>query len=133
MQIGWRNWQSFLARITALGFVDCSFLCSLEGILPQSILLADSRISGDVIGGAQWILQPDTGAYVYRQCKAVEKVSEVESRAMWSLEKWGQWKVRLTSISSDNRFAPEVREISKLAVNRMVDLETEDCSGSGSV
>ncbi|KAE8421046.1 hypothetical protein BDV36DRAFT_305609 [Aspergillus pseudocaelatus] len=133
MQVGWRNWQSFLARITALGFVDCSFLCSLEGILPQSILLADSRISGDVIGGAQWILQPDSGAYVYRQCKAVEKVSELDSRAMWSLERWRQWKVRLASVSSDTRFAPEVREIAKSAVDRMVKLDTEDCSVAGSV
>ncbi|KAB8275419.1 hypothetical protein BDV30DRAFT_236785 [Aspergillus minisclerotigenes] len=128
MQIGWRNWQSILARITALRFVDCSFLCALEGILPQSKMPPHSRVSGDVLGGVQWILHPDTGLYVYRQCKAVEKVSTSDSRAMWSLERWGQWKDRLETIASDDTFAPEVREIARLAVDRMGELEVSDGS-----
>ncbi|KAE8382366.1 hypothetical protein BDV26DRAFT_278148 [Aspergillus bertholletiae] len=128
MQVGWRNWQSLLARITAFGFIDCSFLCALEGILPQLKMPAQSRVAGDVIGGVQWILQPDTGLYVYQQCKAVEKVSQLDSRAMWSWERWGQWKARLASISNDDGFVLEVREMARLAVDRMVELDTEDCS-----
>ncbi|GMG10282.1 unnamed protein product [Aspergillus oryzae] len=87
-----------------------------------------SRVSGDVIGGVQWILHPDTALYVYRQCKAVEKVSTSDSRAMWSLERWGQWKDRLETIASDDTFAPEVREIARLAVDRMGELEVSDRS-----
>ncbi|GMF76476.1 unnamed protein product [Aspergillus oryzae] len=58
----------------------------------------------------------------------VEKVSTSDSRAMWSLERWGQWKDRLETIASDDTFAPEVREVAGLAVDRMGELEVSDGS-----
>lgn len=32
----WRNYQSSLARLTALKLIDCGFLSSLEHLLPSS-------------------------------------------------------------------------------------------------
>lgn len=125
MQVGWRNWQSALARITARGFVDCSFLCALEGILPQPKTPSASRVSGDVIGGVQWILQADTGRYIYEQCQAVPRLLATDSRAMWSWERWEQWKEQLGSIAGDDKYFPEAQKLAKLAVERMEALEAE--------
>jgi hypothetical protein len=99
-----------LARITAYGFIDCSFRCALGDIQPSSRHYPDlekRRIGGpkrDVIAGAQWILRRDRGRFVYRQCKQVEKVDG--PRAMWSMERWRQWKDQLAFVAESTQALP---------------------------
>jgi Protein of unknown function (DUF3632) len=131
-RLRWRNWQSAIARITASGFIDCSFLCALGDILPSSRHYPDlekrriggpKRIGGDVIAGAQWILRRDEGRFVYRQCKPVERVDG--PRAMWSMERWRQWKDQLAFVAGDQRFESKARLVAQLASQQMAALEEE--------
>jgi hypothetical protein len=135
-QIRWRNWQSGIARITALGYIDCSSLCALYDILPSSYDYPDfktrkiggpNRVSGDVIAGAQWIMWPDEGRFVYQQCKLTAKT---DSRwEMWSIDRWKQWKDQLAFVAGDERFTSKARLVARLAGQQMVALEEEDASG----
>ncbi|EGN96878.1 hypothetical protein SERLA73DRAFT_185094 [Serpula lacrymans var. lacrymans S7.3] len=131
-QLRWRNWQSAIARITTSGLIDCGFLCALGDILPSSNNYPDlekrkiggpNRVSGDVIAGAQWIIWPDEGRFVYEQCKKVDKVDG--PRTMWSMERWGMWKDQLAFVAGDERFNSEARLVAKLAGQRMVAIEGE--------
>jgi len=132
-QIRWRNWQSAIARITTLGFIDCGFLCALGDILPSSRNYPDlekrkiggpNRIGGDVIAGAQWIMWPDEGRFVYQQCKKVDKLDG--PRAMWSMERWRQWKDQFAFVAGDDRFDSKARLVAKLAGQQMTAFEEED-------
>ncbi|RAH78783.1 hypothetical protein BO86DRAFT_319906 [Aspergillus japonicus CBS 114.51] len=85
----WRNFQSAIARITALGLVECGFLCSLERIIPGGWNYAPSKTTAnacDLFAGVQWILLH--GEYVYAECKKRDKVTD-PVRQMWSMERWG--------------------------------------------
>ncbi|KAL2004513.1 hypothetical protein VTN00DRAFT_3398 [Thermoascus crustaceus] len=136
-QLRWRNWQSAIARITAAGFIDCGFLCALGDILPSSRDYPDvekckvggpNRVGGDVIAGAQWIIRPDEGRFVYQQCKKVEKIDG--PRAMWSMERWKQWKDQFAFVAGDERFDAKARQVAELVGQKMVAIEQEDAEQS---
>ncbi|EQB57551.1 hypothetical protein CGLO_02308 [Colletotrichum gloeosporioides Cg-14] len=131
-QVRWRNFQSAIARITALGLINCGFLSALGDIMPSSSAYPDlekrkiggpNRISGDAIAAAQWVMWPDEGRFVFQQCK---KLHETGSRAMWSQERWGVWKEQFTIIAGDERFTPKARVAAKLSRKQMIGYEEED-------
>jgi len=123
-----------MARLTALELIDCGFLCALGDILPASPFYPDleerkiggpNRISGDVIAGAQWLLWPDEGRYVYQQCKKVETISG--PRTMWSMERWNQWKDQLKWVAEDERFGAQARHVARMARHQMMAYEKDAC------
>ncbi|KAI1878250.1 uncharacterized protein JN550_000432 [Neoarthrinium moseri] len=129
----WRNFQSAIARITALGLIDCSFLSALGDIVPSSRNYVDleqrkvggpNRLAGCAVAAAQWVMWPGEGLFVYQQCKKVEKVSG--PRDMWSRERWELWKEQFTFVSEDERFDPEARLVCKLSREQMIGYEEED-------
>ncbi|KAH7119919.1 hypothetical protein B0J11DRAFT_534869 [Dendryphion nanum] len=133
VQIRWRNFQSAIARLTTLNLIDCGFLCALGNIVPSSYNYPDfktrkiggpNRVGGDVIAGAQWILWPDEGAYVYQQCKKVEKIEGL--RTMWSMERWNVWKEQFAFVTGDERFDTQARAVAKVVGRQMLALEKED-------
>ncbi|KAI8303328.1 hypothetical protein K4K61_007185 [Colletotrichum sp. SAR11_59] len=133
-QVRWRNFQSAIARITALGLINCGFLSALGDIMPSSSTYPDlekrklggpNRVSGDAIAAAQWIMWPDEGRFVYQQCK---KLDETGPRAMWSQERWEVWKEQFGFIAGDERFTPKARVAAKLSREQMIGYEEEDKS-----
>lgn len=85
-------------------------------------------MGGDAIAGAQWILQPTEGAYVYQQCKKVQKVDGI--RDMWSMERWNTWKEQFAFISGDQRFDSKARGVARLAHQQMLSLDEDDTVGN---
>jgi hypothetical protein len=83
-----------------------------------------NRIGGALIAGAQWIIWPDEGRFVYQQCKMFDKVNG--PRAMWSMERWQQWKGQFAWVAGDVRFDSKARLMAKLARQQMVAFEEED-------
>lgn len=121
-----------MARLTSSGLIDCGFLCALSDILPSSRDYPDlekrkvggpNRISGDVIAGAQWLLWPEQGRYVYQECKKRENIDS--SRQMWCRTNWKEWKEQLEFIAGDERFGQQARLVARLARDQMLAYEAE--------
>ncbi|TEA09872.1 hypothetical protein C8034_v011598 [Colletotrichum sidae] len=132
--VRWRNFQSAVARITALGISNLAFLSALGDILPSHPLYPDleerkiggpNRVSGDTVAAAQWMMWPDEGRFAYQQCK---NLRETGPRSMWHPERWQQWKVQFAFVEGDERFTPKARLAAKLARQQMASLEEEDRS-----
>ncbi|XHF99539.1 hypothetical protein AWENTII_003039 [Aspergillus wentii] len=130
-QIGWRNWQSAISRLTVSGLIDCGFLCALGNILPSYAYYPDlnfrkmggpKRIAGDLMAAAEWILKPDAGRYVYKQCLKREKTINLP-REIWSMENWNEWKVQVDWIARDERFSAEARDIARQMTQAMANIE----------
>lgn len=81
-----------------------------------------------MIAGAQWIIRPDEGRFVYQQCKKADKVEG--PRAMWSMERWRLWKDQFAFVAGDERFDAKARQMAKLAGQQMVAIEQEDTDQS---
>ncbi|PYI31620.1 hypothetical protein BP00DRAFT_343510 [Aspergillus indologenus CBS 114.80] len=125
----WRNFQSAIARITALGLVECGFLCSLERIIPGGWNYAPSKTTANacnLFAGVQWILLH--GEYVYAECKKRDKITGLE-RQVWSMERWGLWKQLFLRIVSGEirRFDMDVKQQAELALLRMTECEEGAC------
>lgn len=121
----WRNLQSAMARLTALGLINCGFLCSLEYILPSSPYYPrKSRptvdqvnvLASNAIAGTQWLV-PGTIDYVYAQCSKVKSVSA--PREMWSRERWSEWQRQLALLASNDLVYAEARTAAKKALDQM--------------
>ena len=84
-------------------------------------------MGGDVIAGGQWILWPEGGAYVFQQCKKVEKVDGL--REMWSRERWSVWKQQFAFVAGDQRFDSKARLVAELAGQEMLAIERKDAEG----
>ncbi|PWY83394.1 hypothetical protein BO70DRAFT_361513 [Aspergillus heteromorphus CBS 117.55] len=131
----WRNFQSAIARITALDLINCDFMCSLGLIIPSHSWYPDLEdgnaegfnwVAGQVIAAVQWLLRPEVGRYVYQQCRNADTVASDDRRVIWSLEKWGQWKEQLARVGEEQRFGVHARELAKLACQRMALYERGD-------
>ncbi|KAK8068475.1 hypothetical protein PG996_007587 [Apiospora saccharicola] len=109
----WRNYQSALARITMTGFSDCSFLCGLRDILPQSGKKAACPTP-------KWLVEPEEARWVYEQCGKKEKTdSRANPRDTWSKENWEMWKVQLGFYEGDDRVEIWAREAARKALLQM--------------
>ena len=134
--IRYRNSQSALARLTALGLVDFQLYSVLTMIIPSFHSwypdLDNGQeegfnwLTGYVIAGAQWIIQPDAGRYVYRECKKVAKAVSVSPKLSWSMESWQQWKQQFAFVAGEERVGVRARELAQLAYQQMLALERED-------
>lgn len=131
-QLRWRNFQSAIARLTSSGLIDCGFLCALADILPSSGDYPDlekrkvggqNRVSGDAIAGAQWILWPGQGQYVYQECRKKDNIDD--PRQMWSMQRWNQWNEQSGFVSGDERFMEQARLVARLARHQMLAYEDE--------
>ncbi|PYI15955.1 hypothetical protein BO86DRAFT_406282 [Aspergillus japonicus CBS 114.51] len=131
-----RNFQSAIARMTALDLIDCGWLSSLEGILPSHPWYPDLNdpegqglgedqgfrwLAGWIIAGAQWLLRAEVGRYVYQQCLKREKI--VERSEMWSMERWRQWKDQFAFAANEARVGVHAQELARLALQKMTDYE----------
>lgn len=132
-QIGFRNFQSAAARIASLGMMKISFLCALNEIRPSARYYPDpeigrfgglDRIACNVVAGGQWIIWPDQGRYVYRECKKRETVSI--PREIWCMAHWREWKEQFASLIQNEKFELRAKEIARLALQKMVEYEEED-------
>lgn len=132
----WRNFQSFAARLTVAGLADCRYICALRDILPSSRQYPDlnsrkvggpNRISADAVAGAQWVMWPDEGRWVYEQCKkAGDAGTDDDPWGIWNLQGWKGWKSQLAWIERDERFDPRSQVVAKLARQQMEGYEAED-------
>lgn len=132
VQLRWRNFQAFVARLTTSELIDCSFLCALGLILPSSQVYPDleerkiggpHRITGDLIAGSQWLAAERERRWVYAQCKKADEVYGV--RDMWSLQRWDQWKQQLEFIVEDERFLEEAHLVAQSLREKMIAQEAE--------
>ncbi|KAH3954144.1 hypothetical protein HBH98_071390 [Parastagonospora nodorum] len=132
--LGWRNYQSALARITMTGFSDCSFLCGLRGILPkgkkyslptpkvqEGIRPADMGFR--IQAAVQWLLEPDEACWVYVQCSKKEKTDKDNPRDTWSKENWVIWKAQLAFYRDNDLVEPSARDAARQALERMIEVE----------
>ncbi|KAK8103130.1 hypothetical protein PG984_016276 [Apiospora sp. TS-2023a] len=128
----WRNYQSALARITMTGFSDCSFLCGLRDILPQSGKKAacptpkvacgtrPADTGGRIRAAVQWLVEPEEARWVYEQCNKKEKTeSRADPRDTWSKENWEIWKIQLGFYEGDDRVETWAREAARKALLQM--------------
>lgn len=131
-QLRWRNFQSAIARLTSSGLIDCGFLSALNDILPSSQNYPNlekrrvggpNRIGGDVIAGAQWLLWPEQGQYVYQECRKKDNIDG--PRQIWSVQSWKQWKEQFEFVAGDERFGQQARRVSRLAWDKMLAYEVE--------
>ncbi|KAI0438912.1 hypothetical protein F4803DRAFT_554544 [Xylaria telfairii] len=142
----WCNLQSAMARLTSESLIDCSFLCSLDDIMPQNCGYPSAdgkaretgdmnRLSADAVAGAQWVLRTEEGRWVYARCREEsagirqdtgEWETEERCRRMWSLERWSEWKRQFRSIASDDQFDKDSRGLVQLAVERMEEYEADE-------
>ncbi|OJJ85929.1 uncharacterized protein ASPGLDRAFT_122491 [Aspergillus glaucus CBS 516.65] len=131
-QLRWRNFQSAIARLTSSGLINCSVLCALADILPSSQSYPDlekrkvggpNRVGGDVIAGAQWVLWPGQGQYVYQECRKKDDIDG--PRQMWSMQHWKQWKEQFEFVAGDERFGEQARLVARLARHQMLAYEDE--------
>lgn len=130
-RIRWRNWQSAIARITTLGFIDCGFLCALGDVLSSSTfypnqtttMIRDSkRISGDMIAGMQWLQSQQEGRFVFMHCMRVKESDD--PKVMWTIQRWLEWKFQFTwMIIDEDSFNLEERQIAQQVLDRMLVLE----------
>ncbi|KAI9930629.1 hypothetical protein MW887_011384 [Aspergillus wentii] len=74
--------------------------------------------------GGQWIIWPDQGRYVYRECKKRETVSI--PREIWCMAHWREWKEQFASLIQNEKFELRAKEIARLALQKMVEYEEED-------
>ncbi|PYH92798.1 hypothetical protein BO71DRAFT_485099 [Aspergillus ellipticus CBS 707.79] len=112
LDLRWRNFQSAMARIKALNLINCEDLCALEMILPFDGWYPDLNdgkaegfhwIAGQVIASVQWILRPEVGRYVYRECRKFERIVSDWPRVVWSMERWQQWKDQFEFVAREER------------------------------
>ncbi|PYI08314.1 hypothetical protein BO78DRAFT_441682 [Aspergillus sclerotiicarbonarius CBS 121057] len=132
----YRNSQSAMVRTTALDLIDCRIYSVMEMILPfhhrwypdlESCKEEGFNwLAGHVIAGAQWIVQPEAGRYVYRECRKVERLVTEYPRVVWSMERWRRWKDQFAFVAQEERFGERAREVAELAHERMVALEGEE-------
>lgn len=78
-------------------------------------------MGGDVIAGAQWLLWPEQGRYVYRECRKKDDIDG--PRQMWSMQSWKQWKGQFGFVAGDERFGQQARLAARLARNKMLAYE----------
>ncbi len=105
---------------------DPSRLSALAFILPEKhskegSLKSLERLSGQAVAAAQWILRDEVGKYVYASC--VKQSRESEKTTFWSMERWIIWKEQFKRIVEDTRYDQNGREVAKLAVAKMSELE----------
>jgi hypothetical protein len=139
-----RNLQSAMARLTSQGLIDCGFLCALRTMLPanqaypnlreDNVAARSSRLSWDAVCGAQWLLYPEEGRWLYAQCKqagskssvsAKELGEELGPREMWSLERWREWKRQYQAIAegAEENLDQNTRALATEVVRRMEEYE----------
>ncbi|RAL07033.1 uncharacterized protein BO97DRAFT_418941 [Aspergillus homomorphus CBS 101889] len=109
----WLNFQSAIARITALGLLECWILYSLDNTIPGGRFYSRKDTLGiacNLFAGAE-----------YRKRGRITKIG----RQMWSMERCGLWKQLFAPIDSgeDDRFDMEIRRQVKLALKRMIACE----------
>ncbi|PYI11783.1 hypothetical protein BO78DRAFT_425671 [Aspergillus sclerotiicarbonarius CBS 121057] len=129
----WRNFNSFIARLTCSNLINCGFLSSLREILPSDREYPDlakrpidgpNKLGNYMLGAAQWIMWPDECRYVYEQCKRYESVSG--PREMWSMERWREWKRQFAFVAGDGRFAQKYRDVAERAYRQILMVEEEN-------
>lgn len=105
-----------MARLAGACLVECDFLGALDHIPPTSREYLDlietsyrpSKIGNHVFGACQLGLCGRTNAAMSTSnVKETETETETvcQSRQMWSMERWREWKRQLASVASDERFA----------------------------
>ncbi|PYI36067.1 hypothetical protein BP00DRAFT_432493 [Aspergillus indologenus CBS 114.80] len=139
-----RNFQSAIARITALDLIDSGWISSLETILPthswypkglndddsedqQGLNNKDQGfrwLAGWVIASVQWLLRPEVGRYVYRQCTKRERITKRSD--MWSAQRWQQWKEQFAYVAKEERVGIHAQELAGLALETMIRYEAGD-------
>ncbi|RAK81900.1 uncharacterized protein BO72DRAFT_444375 [Aspergillus fijiensis CBS 313.89] len=139
-----RNFQSAIARMTALDLIDCGWLSSLEGILPLHPWYPDLNdpegqgfgqdqgfrwLAGWIIAGVQWLLRAEVGQYVYQQCQKREKI--VERPEMWSMQRWQQWKDQFAFAANEVWVGVHAQELARLALQKMIEYEGGGATAGG--
>lgn len=127
IQLRWRNFQSFISRLTALKVMDCSEACALGYILPTYSGYPNlevhkkggpRRITGDLIAAAHWLDPDDIRKWVFNQCKS--NIGEGKRcYVKWTMETWNAVKAQLSFVSSDARFEQEIRDLAQSLKEKM--------------
>lgn len=133
LRVRWRNFSSFAARLTVAGLADCAYICALRDIMPSSRGYRDpntnggrNRISADAVAGAQWIIGPEQGRWVYERCKA--GTGDEDPWKMWNMHGWRRWKAQFEWIEQDEKFDARSRIVARLARDQMDACEAEDAA-----
>jgi hypothetical protein len=116
------------------GFSDCSFLCELRGILPQSkkYTLPTAKVQagtrpadmgGRILAAAQWLLEAEEARWVYQRCSEKEKTDKRNPRDTWSMENWNIWKAQLEFYQNDERVEAAGRKAARRALDQMIAVE----------
>ncbi|KAK2612023.1 hypothetical protein QQS21_001988 [Conoideocrella luteorostrata] len=125
VQIRWRNFQAFIARLTTSGLVDCSDSAALYNILTSAYTYPDleerriggpNRIAGDLMAASQWLASDQMRKWLYEQCKAEggEGVHKI-----WTMQNWQNWRNQMSFIQGDERFGAEIRALAESLAEKM--------------
>lgn len=113
------------------GFSDCSFLCGLRDILPQSgkrnacptpKVVCGTRpadIGGRIRAAVQWLVGPEEAGWVYDRCREKERTDRGDPRHTWSTENWEIWKAQLAFYEGDDRVEVWARDAARKGLLQM--------------
>ncbi|KAL8364884.1 hypothetical protein RB595_003933 [Gaeumannomyces hyphopodioides] len=131
-QLRWSNLQSFIARLTVSGLIDCSHVSALGNLLPSSPTYPDlgarkaggtRRLTGDLFAASHWLADDGTRRWVYERCMAVEGLGDDDENCLtWSKRGWADWKSQLAILADIDGFPAEARD---LALSLRAKMETE--------
>ncbi|PWY96668.1 hypothetical protein BO94DRAFT_619760 [Aspergillus sclerotioniger CBS 115572] len=129
-----RNYNSAMARLTTLGLVNCGWMAALRHLLPGDYEYPDlmkrpidgpNKLGNYMLAAAEWVVRVDECRFVYRECSKRERIPEVY-RAMWSMERWREWKKQFGFVHGDERFKEEYRDVAGRAYRMMDEVENEN-------
>ncbi|KAL8388920.1 hypothetical protein RB595_009023 [Gaeumannomyces hyphopodioides] len=130
-QLRWSNLQSFIARLTVSGLIDCSYVSALANLLPSSPTYPDlgarkaggpRRLAGDLLAASHWLADGGARRWVYERCMATEAPGDGENGPTWSKRSWADWKSQLAALADIDGFPAEARD---LALSMRAKMEAE--------
>ncbi|OOF94548.1 hypothetical protein ASPCADRAFT_6232 [Aspergillus carbonarius ITEM 5010] len=119
-----------MARLTTLGLINCSWMTALRHLLPEDPEYPDlskrpidgpNKLGNYVLAAAEWVVREEECRFVYGECRKMEKVPGGREgyRAMWSGERWREWKRQFGRVMRDERFKEVYREVAGRAWRMM--------------
>jgi len=121
----WRNLQHAMARITAVGLLNCAAYSALHIIKPGFLSGQQGKIvfDYDITAAAEWLLHSQTCEHVYRECMKIEKVQYGDNWTPWAKDQWCSWKTEFEFVAGSTQYDSEVRQVAARAVLVMKQVE----------